>query len=314
MEKSIIVGAGPVGSLFSLFLKKRGVDVDLYERRPDMRAVDISAGRSINMAVSHRGIKALAAVGLEKKVLDMAIPMPGRMIHDQQGDTNFQPYGKEGQFINSISRSGLNMLLMDEAEKEGVRIHFEHFCTDVNLEKASVDFKSADGSKTESADQVYGIDGAFSLVRSHMTKTDRFDYSQSYLKHGYKELIIPAGPNGEFRMEKNALHIWPRGSYMLIALPNLDGSFTVSLFLPFEGERSFDALKTEQDVEAFFTEIFPDTLELMPTLVKDFFGNPTSSLTIIKCFPWSYSDKVLMMGDASHAIVPFYGQGMVSGF
>ena len=314
MEKSIIVGAGPVGSLFSLFLKKRGVDVDLYERRPDMRRVNISAGRSINMAVSHRGIKALAAVGLENKVLDMAIPMPGRMIHDQQGNTNFQPYGKEGQFINSISRSGLNMLLMDEAEKAGVRIHFDHQCANVDLENATVDFKTAEETKTEFADQVYGVDGAFSVVRNHMIKTDRFDYSQTYLKHGYKELIIPAGPNGEFRMEKNALHIWPRGSYMLIALPNLDGSFTVSLFLPFEGEKSFDALQTEGDVKAFFTEIFPDTLELMPTLVKDFFDNPTSSLAIIRCFPWSHSDKVLMMGDASHAIVPFYGQGMVSGF
>ncbi len=314
MESSIIVGAGPVGSLFSLFLKKRGVDVDLYERRPDMRKVDISAGRSINMAVSHRGIKALAAVGLEKKVLNMAMPMPGRMVHDKQGNTNFQPYGKEGQYINSISRSGLNMLLMDEAEKEGVRIHFNHRCTDIDLDKATIEFETQSGSKSESADQIYGIDGAFSEVRHRMMMTDRFDYSQTYLKHGYKELIIPAGPNGEFRMEKNALHIWPRGSYMLIALPNLDGSFTVTLFLPFEGEKSFEALKTEEDVQAFFTEMFPDTLELMPTLVKDFFENPTSSLAIIRCFPWSYSDKVLMMGDASHAIVPFYGQGMVSGF
>jgi kynurenine 3-monooxygenase len=314
MERSIIVGAGPVGSLFSLFLKKRGVDVDLYERRPDMRSVDISAGRSINMAVSHRGIKALAAVGLDKKVLEMAIPMPGRMIHDKQGNTNFQPYGKEGQYINSISRSGLNMFLMDEAEKQGVRIHFNHKCIEVDLDGASVSFESNGATKTESADRVYGVDGAFSEVRHRMMMTDRFDYSQSYLKHGYKELVIPPGPNGEFRMEKNALHIWPRGSYMLIALPNIDGSFTVTLFLPFEGERSFDALKTELDVVSFFQEMFPDTIELMPTLVEDFFNNPTSSLAIIRCFPWSHSDKVLMMGDASHAIVPFYGQGMVSGF
>jgi kynurenine 3-monooxygenase len=313
MEKAIIVGAGPVGSLFSLFLKKRGVDVDLYERRPDMRGVDISAGRSINMSVSHRGIKALAAVGLDKKVLEMAIPMPGRMIHDQQGNTNFQPYGKGGQSINSISRSGLNMLLMDEAEKEGVRIHFEHRCTDVDIDKAAVGFDTGGSSKTVSANRVYGIDGAFSKVRSKMMMTDCFDYSQMYLKHGYKELMIPAGPNGEFLMEKNALHIWPRGSYMLIALPNLNGSFTVSLFLPFEGDKSFEALKTEEDVRVFFMEMFPDALNLMPTLVEDFFGNPTSSLAIIRCFPWSYSDKVLMMGDASHAIVPFYGQGMVSG-
>ena len=266
------------------------------------------------MAVSHRGIKALAAVGLDKKVLEMAIPMPGRMIHDQRGNTNFQPYGKEGQYINSISRSGLNMFLMDEAERQGVRIHFDHKCTDVDLDGASVSFESNGTSKTDSADRVYGIDGAFSEVRHRMMMTDRFDYSQSYLKHGYKELVIPPGPNGEFRMEKNALHIWPRGSYMLIALPNIDGSFTVTLFLPFEGERSFDALKTELDVVSFFKEMFPDTIELMPTLVEDFFNNPTSSLAIIRCFPWSHSDKVLMMGDASHAIVPFYGQGMVSGF
>ena len=215
MEKSIIVGAGPVGSLFSLFLKKRGVEVDLYERRPDMRSVDISAGRSINMSVSHRGIKALAAVGLEKKVLEMAIPMPGRMIHDQQGNTNFQPYGKEGQYINSISRSGLNMLLMDEAEKQGVRIHFEHRCTDVDIDNAAVGFDTGDDSKTVSADRVYGIDGAFSKVRSKMMMTDCFDYSQTYLKHGYKELMIPAGPkwavsNGEkciAYMAKRELHV-----------------------------------------------------------------------------------------------------------
>lgn len=315
-EKQIIIGAGLVGSLHAVYLAKRGVKVEMYERRPDMRTVDISAGRSINLAISHRGLKALDRVGLKEKVLEMVIPMPGRMIHDSEGNTNFQPYGKDGQHINSVSRGGLNALLMTEAEKAGVKIYFNQRCTKMDLDAGKAMFRnevSGDVSEVV-ADHIYGTDGAFSEVRHAMMMTDRFDYSQSYLKHGYKELSVPAAEGGGFRLEKNALHIWPRGGFMLIALPNLDGSFTVTLFLSFEGKYAFENLNTEQQVLDFFNEVFPDVVQHMPTLVEDFFGNPTSSLCTVRCFPWRYKDKALIFGDASHAIVPFYGQGMVSGF
>lgn len=316
MDKQIIIGAGLVGSLHAVYLAKRGVKVEVYERRPDMRNTDISAGRSINLAISHRGLKALDRVGLKENVLEMVIPMPGRMIHDVKGDTNFQPYGKEGQHINSVSRGGLNALLMSEAEKSGVKIHFNQRCIDLDLEAGKASFRDEISGETSEvlADHIYGTDGAFSEVRHRMMMSDRFDYSQSYLKHGYKELSIPAAAGGGFRLEKNALHIWPRGGYMLIALPNLDGSFTVTLFLSFEGKHAFQNLNSEQEVLNFFNEVFPDVVPHMPTLTDDFFSNPTSSLVTVKCFPWKYKDKALVFGDASHAIVPFYGQGMVSGF
>jgi len=315
-EKQIIIGAGLVGSLHAVYLAKRGVNVEMYERRPDMRTVDISAGRSINLAISHRGLKALDRVGLKEKVLEMVIPMPGRMIHDVEGNTNFQPYGKDGQHINSVSRGGLNALLMSEAEKAGVKVHFNQRCMNMNLDAGKATFRDeVSGEVTEvTANHIYGTDGAFSEVRHAMMMTDRFDYSQTYLKHGYKELSIPAAEGGRFRIEKNALHIWPRGGYMLIALPNLDGSFTVTLFLAFEGKHAFENLNTEKEVLDFFNEVFPDVVPHMPTLAADFFGNPTSSLCTVRCFPWRYKDKALIFGDASHAIVPFYGQGMVSGF
>lgn len=315
-EKQIIIGAGLVGSLHAVYLAKRGVQVEMYERRPDMRTIDISAGRSINLAISHRGLKALDRVGLKKKVLEMVIPMPGRMVHDVEGNTNFQPYGKEGQHINSVSRGGLNALLMDEAEKAGVKIHFNQRCVNFDLDAGKATFKDEhSGNVSEvTADHIYGTDGAFSEVRHAMMMTDRFNYSQTYLPHGYKELSIPAAEGGGFRIEKNALHIWPRGGYMLIALPNLDGSFTVTLFLAFEGKHAFENLNTEQEVMDFFNEVFPDVVPHMPTLAEDFFNNPTASLCTVRCFPWRHKDKVLIFGDASHAIVPFYGQGMVSGF
>jgi len=315
-EKQIIIGAGLVGSLHAVYLAKRGVQVEMYERRPDMRNVDISAGRSINLAISHRGLKALDRVGLKEKVLEMVIPMPGRMVHDIEGNTNFQPYGKEGQHINSVSRGGLNALLMSEAEKAGVKIHFNERCVNFDLEAGKATFRNETSGEVSEvvAEHIYGTDGAFSEVRGALMKTDRFDYSQTYLEHGYKELSIPAAEGGGFRIEKNALHIWPRGGYMLIALPNLDGSFTVTLFLAFEGKHAFENLNSEKEVLDFFNEVFPDVVPHMPTLVEDFFGNPTSSLCTVRCFPWRYKDKALIFGDASHAIVPFYGQGMVSGF
>lgn len=316
MEKQIIIGAGLVGSLHAVYLAKRGVNVEVYERRPDMRNTEMSAGRSINLAISHRGLKALDRVGLKEKVLEMVIPMPGRMIHDLEGNTNFQPYGKEGQQINSVSRGGLNVLLMTEAEKAGVKIHFSQRCTAMNLDAGEATFKDEVSGETNTvlANHIYGTDGAFSEVRHNLMMTERFNYSQEYLKHGYKELSIPPAEDGGFRLDKNALHIWPRGGYMVIALPNLDGSFTVSLFLSFEGKQAFENLNTEKEVVDFFNEVFPDIVPHMPTLVDDFFANPTSSLVTVRCFPWRHKDKALIFGDASHAIVPFYGQGMVSGF
>lgn len=317
MEKNTVVGAGLVGSLLAIYLAKRGAEVQVYERRPDMRKASISVGRSINLALSDRGLKGLRGVGIEQDILDISIPMYGRMVHDEQGNTNFQPYGKENQCIYSVSRGELNRKLMTLAESlPNVSLHFNHRCTGVDLDTASCSFVD-DATQVEStvdADRIYGTDGAFSAVRARMQFLDRFNYSQQYLAHGYKELTVPATENGDFRLAKNCLHIWPRGNYMLIALPNLDGSFTCTLFFPFEGERSFASLKTPAQVTAFFQEVFPDALTQMPTLTDDYFANPTASLVIVRCAPWHYKDKACLMGDAAHAIVPFYGQGMNAGF
>lgn len=312
-EKISIVGAGLVGSLMAIYLAKRGYKVSLYERRSDMRKAGAEGGRSINLALSNRGLLPLEEVGLKDAAKQMVIPMHGRMMHNQTGDLTFQPYGREGQFINSISRSGLNELLMDEAEKNGVEIFFSHRCLDLDFDKNKLLFDVEGQQKEASADIIIGADGAFSVVRGIMQKTDRFNFSQHYIEHGYKELSIPPSENNGFKLEKNALHIWPRGNYMLIALPNLDGSFTCTLFFPFEGQPSFDTLKTREDVSQFFKTTFPDAYELMTGLLDDFEQNPASSLVTVKCFPW-VKQKTLIIGDASHAIVPFYGQGMNSGF
>lgn len=315
-KKITIAGAGLVGSLLSVYLAKRGHKVEIYERRPDARKNLIDGGRSINLALSDRGLQALAKVGLEKRVLEeMAIPMYGRVMHDKEGNLSHQPYGKEGQAINSVSRAGLNMLLMDEAEKHGVELHFSQACDSVNLEDATAVFRNREGEQKEvKSDLLFGADGAFSAVRGVMQKTDRFSYSQEYIDHGYKELEIPAGPNGEFLLEKNALHIWPRGNYMLIALPNPDASFTCTLFFPMDGDPSFASLDSVAKARAFFEEQFPDALALMPNFDKEWEENPDSSLVIIRCYPWTRNGKVALIGDASHAIVPFYGQGMNAGF
>lgn len=316
MGKAAVVGAGLVGSLWAAYLAQRGYDVDVFERRPDMRKDDRDGGRSINLALSERGIKALAGVGLEKQVRDMCIPMHGRLIHDTHGHTNMQPYGLTGQYINSISRAGLNRLMLDHAEKSGrVTCHFEHKCTDVDLTNAALTLETSTGKEVKwHGDVVFGTDGAFSAVRGNMMRTDRFNYAQQYLEHGYKELSIHPNSDGSFKMEPNALHIWPRKRFMLIALPNQDGSFTCTLFLGFEGEKSFSKLTTEAEVKAFFEEEFPDVIPLMPHYLEEFFTNPTSSLVTVKCFPWAAGGSTLIMGDASHAIVPFYGQGMNAGF
>jgi kynurenine 3-monooxygenase len=318
MSKNIsIVGAGLVGSLQALFLAKKGYKVNVYERRPDMRMAKYAGGRSINLALSDRGFKALNAVGVESEIRKVGIPMYGRQIHNLDGTEIFQPYGKEGQAIYSVSRGGLNKRLLELATDEGVNFYFNHKCKDVNLDTNELTFEDAsDGSTVKNnADFIFGTDGAFSAVRSKLQKTDRFNYSQTYLSAGYKELSIKPKADGTHKIEPNALHIWPRGSFMMIALPNLDGSFTCTLFLDFEGEKyAFEHLNTKDEVVNFFKEQFPDLISLMPHLTDEFFENPTSSLVTVLCSPWQFNNRILLMGDASHAIVPFYGQGMNSGF
>lgn len=318
MKKNItIVGAGLVGSLLSVYLAKRGYKVRIYERRGDMRKEKIAAGRSINLALSDRGLLALEKVGLAEEIRKIAIPMRGRFIHNLDGSTAFQPYGKEGQYINSVSRGELNKKLMDIAEQHGVEIFFNQKCKTIDWNNDTMEFDSGTAKALPSfkTDLVFGADGAFSAARlQHQLQHDKFDYQQYYIDCGYKELTIPATAEGEFAMEINALHIWPRKDYMLIALPNLDKTFTCTLFFPFEGEASFSKLTTEESVKAFFQKTFPDAVPLMPDYVNEFFNNPTSSLVTVKCFPWIREDKFALIGDAAHAIVPFFGQGMNCGF
>lgn len=321
-KKSIaVVGAGLVGTLISIYLKKRGYTVSIFERRGDMRKQEVGGGRSINLALSNRGIKALNEVGLADAIKANAIPMHGRMVHALDGQLNLLPYGKEGQFINSISRSGLNMVLLDEAEKLGVEVHFNSKIDSIDIANTRVvhgswsivDSSTGDRPSTIDYGLIIGADGAYSAVRNAFQISDRFDYSQTYIEHGYKELSIPADATGNFKMEKNALHIWPRESFMLIALPNPDGSFTCTLFFPFEGPLSFASIKNKEDARAFFSKYFPDALALMPTFDEDFMDNPVSSLVTVRCFPWAKNNS-LLIGDAAHGIVPFYGQGMNAGF
>jgi len=316
-KDTVIIGAGLVGSLLSIYLSKKGYKVKVYERRADMRKEKIIAGRSINLALSDRGIKALEEVGIMEEIKKIAIPMHGRYIHNADGSNAYQPYGNEGQFINSVSRGELNKMLMNLAEKNGVEIFFNQKCENFNWKKSEITFKNGINHEltTINYQLSFGSDGAYSAARlSHQLQHDRFQYNQYYIDFGYKELNIPAGTDGEFMLEKNALHIWPRGNYMLIALPNIDGSFTCTLFFPFEGELSFASLTTKEKVKTFFEKTFADAVRLMPTLQEDFFTNPTSSLVTVKCFPWVRDDKFALIGDAAHAIVPFFGQGMNCGF
>jgi kynurenine 3-monooxygenase len=316
-EKVTLIGGGLNGPLLAILLRRRGFTVEIYERRPDMRRGRMSAGRSINLALSTRGIHALEQAGLWEGMRSIIIPMKGRMMHSIAGELTFQPYGKnEAEVINSISRAELNIALMNAAEETGATIHFDLRCIGYDLKTGAIRLRNEDTGeeKTPAADVVIGCDGAASALRAEMLKLSRFNFSQEYLDYGYKELTIPAGSNGKHALEKNALHIWPRGNHMLIALPNIDGTFACILFLPFEGADSFASLRAQSDVIRFFQERFPDAFRLMPQLADNYFANPTGAMVTIKCSPWRVEGKALLLGDAAHAIVPFFGQGINCGF
>jgi kynurenine 3-monooxygenase len=312
-----LVGAGLAGPLLAISLVQRGFRVEIYERRPDMRRVRGSAGRSINLAISTRGIHALREAGLWDEMRHIIVPMKGRMMHSLAGELTFQPYGKnDTEVINSISRADLNVALMKAAEARGVTIHFGERCTGIDVATGAARFRNEESGREISveSDTLVGTDGSASAIRLEMQKLGRFNLSQEYLDYGYKELTIPAGPGGKHLLEPNALHIWPRGAYMLIALPNIDGTFACILFLPFAGNESFTTLDTADKAEAFFAERFSDAVPLMPQLKENYTGNPTGAMVTIKCSPWHLSGKALLLGDSAHAIVPFFGQGMNCAF
>src|SRR5881275_1374337 len=317
--KFVLIGSGLAGGLLAAYLGRRGYEVDLYERRGDPREGNLVGGRSINLALSTRGIHALEQIGIADEVLKHAIPMRGRMIHEKSGGLHFAPYDVDpNKHINSIGRAALNTTVIEAAQRyPNVHVKFNHRCTEVDIDSPTAQLLNTSTSQpiTALGDAVIGVDGAFSAVRQSMQlKIDNFQYDESYLAHGYKELAIPPGSDGSWQMEKNALHIWPRKSFMMIALPNPDGSFTCTLFWEFEGPRSFATTKTDDHIRRFFEEEFPDAVPLMPTLLEDFWNNPTGSLVTIRCAPWFYGDKVCLLGDAAHAVVPFYGQGMNAAF
>jgi kynurenine 3-monooxygenase len=316
-ETITLVGAGLNGPLLAIGLAQRGFRVEIYERRPDMRKVRMSGGRSINLALSTRGIHALTQADLWKEMQTIAIPMKGRMMHSVASELTFQRYGKDdAEVIYSISRSELNIALMNAAEVQGVEIVFQQRCSGINLKEGSLQLRDevTGESRTLDSKVVIGCDGSASAIRSEMLRQSRFNFSQQYLNYGYKELTIPAGANGKHALETHALHIWPRGNHMLIALPNVDGTFACILFLPFEGADSFAQLNTHSEVVEFFRARFPDAVPLMPGLAENFFANPTGAMVTIQCSPWHAEGRVLLLGDAAHAIVPFFGQGINCGF
>ena len=316
-ESITLIGAGLVGPLLAIGLVKRGFNVEIYERRPDMRRVSVSAGRSINLALSARGIHALTEAGLWDETRRITVMMKGRMIHSTGAELAFQPYGKDdSEVIYAISRADLNIALIDAAEACGVQINFQQRCTGFSLETGELIFhdEQTEERRVLQRDVVIGCDGSASAIRNEMRGLRGFTLSQQALDYGYKELTIPAGPDGNHLLDAHALHIWPRGNHMLIALPNIDGTFGCILFLPFEGRDSFAQMATRADVTGFFSSRFPDATAVMPEFADNFFANPTGSMVTIKCSPWQAEGRALLLGDAAHAIVPFFGQGINCGF
>ena len=317
-KKIIIVGAGLVGSLWAVYMRKAGYKVVIYERRSDIRKAEISAGKSINLALSARGWNSLNAAGIKADIEKIAIPMSGRIMHSEEGELTYQPYGKKEEAIYSVSRGHLNAIMMDLAEEKGnSTIHYNHQCLSADLKNGKITLRNlvTDEIFEDQADVVFAADGAYSAIRyNSMQKVDRFNFSQFYVEDGYKELLLPAGKDGSYQIEKNALHIWPRGRFMLIALPNEDGSFTCTLFMPYENhEHAFNDLNTDEKVDDFFQKVFPDFYDMMPNLIENWHQNPLSSMSITRCFPWTMG-KFALLGDSAHATVPFYGQGMNAGF
>jgi kynurenine 3-monooxygenase len=315
MKNITIVGGGLVGSLLAVFLAKRGHTIHVYERRPDPRRSNAYAGRSINLVVSHRGWTALKAAGVHEAVERIVVPVYARMTHDREGNTTRLPYSIDERPIHSVSRGELNKVMLSEAEKfPNVTLHFGQRCAEVDLDKATCWFETDGGERTEvKADVVFGSDGAPSAVRQAMMK-GRFNFSQSFIEHDYKEIAFPPNPDGTPQMDPHSLHIWARRYFMMMGLANQDGGFTGTLFMPHEGEFSFANIKDEQDLMRFFEAHFKDAIPMLPDLAEQYFRNPQSNLAIIRCGPWFHRDKVALIGDAAHAIVPFYGEGMNAGY
>ena len=311
-----VAGGGPVGSLLAIVLGRHGYDVGLYEGRPDSRVTSIYQGKSINIALSDRGWHSLEQIGISPDAKAQAIPMYHRAIHGLDGDLSALPYGREGDAIWSVSRGGINEQLLDIADAEpNIATHFEHRLVDVDFETASAVFRRQDArERVVDADYLFGADGAHSKVRRLAHSLPRFSYSQTYMPQSYIELNIPANPDGSHKLEKNALHIWPRKDFMLIALPNPDGTFTCTLFLNFSGDPSFESLQERAAVQAFFASNFADAMDYLEDPVGTFLEKTASPLFLVQVFPWSFNRKVGLIGDAAHAIVPFYGQGMNCGF
>lgn len=310
-----VVGSGLVGSLLAIYLCKHGHSVTVFDRRPDIRTITFS-GRSINLAMSNRGWRALETVGIADEIRKIGIPLDKRAMHVIDTPLYFQKYGKDGEAIWSISRGILNRKMISLAEEAGATFKFEEKVWDVNLPEAKLYTGETEKGEWQEYqfDMIFGCDGVFSRIRHKMQRRSRFDYSQDFIDVGYKELTISANADGSHKLDKHSFHIWPRGNFMLIAMPNLDGSFTCTLFMPFEGDVSFEKIKTKAEAKHFFTTYFPNVMMDIDNLTEDFFANPTSAMVTMKCYPWTYWDKTALVGDSAHAVVPFFGQGMNAGF